>query len=236
MKNDISKNVERLRKNSYSGRGIVMGLNKSGDSAVQVYWVMGRSENSRNRILVEQDNVVRTVPFDESKVEDPSLIIYNALVQVGDSHIVSNGDQIDTIANGLSKQQTMEESLKSRTYESDEPNYTPRISGVVKLRETPEFTFGIIRREDSPEPIRQYFTFSKEIEKGMGHCIHTYKEDGNPLPSFDSEPYIVPLGESANEIAKFYWNLLNKENRVGIVAKIVDLKTKKVDFTILNQL
>jgi IMP cyclohydrolase len=233
-------NLKRLSENPYPGRGIVLGLNSRGDEAQQVYWVMGRSENSRNRVLVREGDVVSTAPYDASKVIDPSLIIYNAMRIAGNTHVVSNGDQTDTIVESLENGQHLWEALQTRTYEPDAPNYTPRISGLIKKSPAsryPHYDLSIIRRSEvTGEPQRIYSGGSYDIqnEKGAGHCIHTYKGDGEPLPSFTEPPYKVPLGETTDETAETYWKNLNKDNRVALVVKGIRLATGEVNYRIIN--
>lgn len=232
---EILSNMEKLRANPYPGRGIVMGINKDGTQAVQVYWVMGRSENSRNRILVREGDLIKTKPFDDSKVQDPSLIIYTAMREVKGIHIVSNGDQTDTVAEAISEGLSFQEGLMQRAYEPDAPNFTPRITGI-HFKNTRFFTFSIIRRnpDGSSEPIRSLYR--PEQIRGIGNCFHTYKGDGSPLPSFDGEPYPVFLDGALDGIANTYWELLNQANRVALVAKSIDLSTGRTDYSIINQL
>ncbi len=228
------KNFESLKQNSYPGRGIVLGLNKSGSLAVQIYWIMGRSENSRNRIFVRTGDIVKTEPFDTSKISDPSLIIYNALlVSINGIHAVSNGDQTDTIINSLDNNGTFEEAIKSRTYEPDAPNFTPRISGITTLQPFSN-TLSIIKR--GVDGKSQFDFFEVEPTQGIGFCIHTYKNDGDPLPSFEGEPHPVPIPETIDEIANTYWEVLNPENRVSLVVKTIDLATEKTDYKLINKL
>ena len=228
--------MEKLRLNTYPGRGIVMGFNKQGDQAIQIYWVMGRSENSRNRILVQEGNVVKTKPFDASKVKDPTLIIYTAMKEVRGGHLVSNGDQTDSIAQIIEKGGTFGEGLRERTYEPDAPNFTPRITGEYSSEsESPFFILSIIRKDPfSDRPIHNLQLYKPE--SGTGKCIHTYEGDGNPLPSFKLDPYLVTLEGSIDQIAQTFWDLLNAENRVALAVKGVDIRTGKVDSKIINQL
>lgn len=231
-----ASNMEQLRSNPYPGRGIVMGFNKKGDQAIQVYWVMGRSENSRNRVLVQKGDVVKTEPFDASKVKDPTLIIYTAMRVVDGKHIVSNGDQTDSVAQVIENGGTFKKGLEERTYEPDAPNFTARITGEYSRDSVQPFSLSIIRKDPSgtPDPIRKLQSYIPE--KGIGQCIHTYKGDGNPLPSFDSDPYPVILEGSVDQIAQTYWNLLNAENRVALAVKGINTTTGEVSYSIINQL
>lgn len=232
---EAAENMETLRKNPYPGRGIVMGMSENGNHAIQIYWVMGRSENSRNRILVEENGVVRTEPFDASKVQDPNLIIYTAIREVQGIHLVSNGDQTDSVADVISYGGDFEHALTGRTYEPDAPNFTPRISAMYFNSAKP-FKFSSIRKnpDGSTEPIRDLHR--PEPTNGIGYVIHTYKGDGDPLPSFDQAPYPVPLTGSLEEIAATFWDALNAANRVALAAKSIDTRTGTVDFRIINQL
>lgn len=246
--NQAQANLAALAENPYPGRGIVQGLNEAGDTALQVYWLMGRSENSRNRILVQEDDIVRTEAYDESKVTDPSLIIYNAMDIVRDArtcHVVSNGDQTDTITDGLrSKGQGFEAALKGRDYEPDNPNFTPRISGIVTpstFTHNPDLglahaNLSVIRKDpNSVESIRQNFpTILLPSDSGFGKAVHTYLGDGTPLPSFDKSPLEVPLGEGVEDTAEMYWGNLNVDNRVALVVKGIHLATNDTSYRIIN--
>ena len=232
---DASGNIQNLKENTYPGRGIIIGLDSSGENAIQVYWVMGRSENSRNRILVQDGDVVKTKAFDESKVADPSLIIYNAMLTVGDSHIVSNGDQTDTIQQFLKDGKTFEDGIKTREFEPDAPNFTPRISGVINFKTKDFILSSILKNEDTGEPDHRFFYY-KDINSGFGMCVHTYQSDGNPIPSFRSNPYSVLLEGNIDQIANFYWGLLNADNKVAIVVKSINLETNKSSYKIINKL
>lgn len=233
-------NLEALSENPYPGRGIVLGLNGRGDEAQQAYWVMGRSENSRNRILAIEDDVVRTEPHDPAKVEDPSLIIYNAMRSHGDVHIVSNGSQTDTFIGYLEEGRAFEEALEELTYEPDAPNYTPRISGFVELLKERQTRAGlsIIRKVAvSGLPVRNYFEFDAGFlgsTAGVGACVHTYRGDGDPLPSFKEPPYGLPMGETIDETAHTLWENLNPDNRVAIVVKGIHLATGDTLYKIIN--
>ncbi|HOJ78992.1 MAG TPA: IMP cyclohydrolase [Bacillota bacterium] len=230
-------NMNKLKENVYPGRGIVIGQTPDGNNMVQVYWIMGRSDNSRNRIFVEADGFVKTQAFDESKVVDPSLIIYYPLKFVGDCHIISNGDQTDTIYNSIKSGGTFEAALNTREFEPDAPNFTPRISGVIDFSDPVAIYKLAINKTAFNQPEfgqRQYFNYQKALA-GFGHCIHTYQGDGNPLPSFTGEPYLVRLLNNIDETANLYWSLLNNENKISLLVKFIDIKTKATKLKILNK-
>ncbi len=226
-----------LRANAYPGRGIVIGMSPDSGHLIQVYWIMGRSENSKNRIFVREGTSVKTEVFDAAKVVDKSLIIYNAARIVKKSHVVTNGDQTDTIAEHIAKNGTFESAISSRTFEPDAPNYTPRISGIADLGDTlHSYKLSILKSiGNNPNHVtRHIFAYEKPIP-GVGHCIHTYIRDGNPLPSFSGEPYLVSLFDSIEETADFYWNLLNPDYRVSILVKFIDPGTGDFDIRIINK-
>ncbi len=239
MNQSIKKNVEyNLKNNEYPGRGIIIGANASGEKLVQVYWVMGRSENSKNRIIVLEDDTIKTKPFDVSKCKDPSLIIYNALRHFDNYYIISNGDHSDTVYDFLKSGDTFESALKQRTFEPDGPNYTPRISGLIIFNpEKPVYKMNILKAaENNPSlPVKKTWDYDG-FENGIGHCFHTYKENGNPLPPFKGAPYQVELGESIEDVAEFYWNILNQNNRISLAVKFIDAKTGEVEYKIINKL
>jgi hypothetical protein len=233
------RNVDtNLKANPYPGRGIIIGANASGAKLVQVYWIMGRSDNSRNRIFTLANNIIKTQPFDLSKCKDPSLIIYNALRQVNHNHIVSNGDQTDTIFNAFAADSTFEEALSTRAHEPDAPNFTPRISGLIVCdQEGSNYRLNILKTLANNPAWPQHQTFYyQNFLPGFGHCLHTYAADGNPLPAFVGEPYLVPLAETIDEISEFYWMRLNAENRISLAVKTIDAQTEAVEFKIINKL
>lgn len=226
----------RLKANPYPGRGIVLGATPDGKNAVQIYWIMGRSSNSRNRVFEEKDGVVRTKAFDESRVTDPSLIIYNVARALKGVHIVTNGDQTDTIYDFLAKGQSMEEALMTREFEPDAPNFTPRISGITDLSSSqPTCALSILRSLDGDVSQCQRMTVRfSALAKGFGHCIHTYEGDGNPLPSFRGDPRLVLLDNDPGALADRYWNMLNRENRVSLLVKFIDMSGKGSRVKIIN--
>ena len=231
-------NIASLRQNRYPGRGIIIGMTPDGTRMMQVYWIMGRSENSRNRIFAaEPDGSVRTAARDPAKLADPSLIIYYPVRQVGDAHIVTNGDQTDTIAEAIASGGTFEDALRTRTFEPDAPNYTPRISGIVRLGDpAAAYRLAILKTNlgDPAQTQRHFFTYEKPLA-GFGHLIHTYAGDGDPLPSFEGEPKPVPLMDGAEETLEYYWRLLDKDNRISLLVKTIPLDGGKPEIVIRNR-
>jgi IMP cyclohydrolase len=234
----LDANVERLRNNAYPGRGIILGATPDAKHLVQVYWIMGRSTNSRNRVFEAEGDAVRTKAFDESKMTDPSLIIYYPARVFAAHHIVTNGDQTDTIVEHLQKRSTFEAALATREFEPDAPNYTPRISGVTNLDDGAKYAYqlAILKTgQNDPDHGERFFFHYKRAIAGVGHCIHTYQEDGNPLPSFEGEPYPVRLFDDVEETARFYWRILNEENRVSLLAKFIERSSGKARLRTLNK-
>ena len=232
--NDIG---ELIKDNSYVGRGIVIGKSADGRSAVTAYFIMGRSENSRNRVFREKDGSLYTEPFDPSKVEDPSLIIYAALRSFSDSLIVTNGDQTDTIYEGMDKQLTFEQSLRSREFEPDAPNYTPRISGIMHVENgTYNYAMSILKSNQGDPSSCNRYTFAYENPKaGEGRFIHTYMGDGNPLPSFEGEPELVGLAGDIDAFTNSVWNSLNEDNKVSLFVRYIEIATGKYETRICNK-
>lgn len=239
MNTILEKNLVNLSLNKYPGRGMIIGMTPDSTRFVQVYWIMGRSENSRNRIFVLEDNKdVRNKAFIDSKLIDPSLIIYKPIRSIDKVHIVTKGDQTDTIYNKYSMGGSFEQAIKEREYEPDEPNFTPRISGIVDLNDTcTAYKLSIIKSlyNSSKVCIRNIFSYSDPVP-GVGHCITTYQGDGNPLPSYEGEPYIVPVHDNIKETLDFYWNLLYEENRISILVKHIHIQTHEVTIEIKNKL
>ena len=237
LDSQINQNMDKLQRNQYPGRGIVLGMTPDGQNLVQIYWIMGRSANSRNRIFETEDGFVKTKAFDEAKLEDPSLIIYYPARHYQNQHIITNGDQTDTIYKALQEGGSFESALATRVFEPDAPNYTPRISGLTNL-DGGQFVYqlSIIKTVDhNPEHCsHQFFNYQKALA-GVGHCIHTYEGDGNPLPSFSGEPYPVRLQNDIAENAALYWNLLNYENKISLLVKMINIQSKQVQLGILNK-
>lgn len=224
-----------LRGNPYPGRGIVLGRSPDGEKAVIAYFIMGRSENSRNRVFVETPDGIRTQAFDPSKMTDPSLIIYAPVRVFGSATVVTNGDQTDTIREGLAAGQSFAEALRRRTFEPDKPNYTPRISGLVD--KDGGYTLSILKSADGdPASCRRYFFEYGDPLAGQGHYIHTYMGDGDPLPSFEGEPeqVSIPCG-GASQLAELMWESLNEENKVSLFVRYIDLATGTWESVIKNK-
>ena len=217
-------NLEKeLQSNSYPGRGIIIGRSADGTKAVTAYFIMGRSENSRNRVFVEDGEGIRTQAFDPSKLTDPSLIIYAPVRVLGNKTIVTNGDQTDTIYEGMDKQLTFEQSLRSREFEPDGPNYTPRISGIMHIENGRyNFAMSILKSDDGDPQSCNRYTYAYENPKaGQGRFIHTYMHDGNPLPSFEGEPKVVAISGEIDEFAKVVWENLNPDNKVSLFVRFI---------------
>ena len=226
-----------LSSNSYPGRGIVIGKSADGKYAVTAYFIMGRSENSRNRIFIEDGTGIRTQAFDPSKLTDPSLIIYAPVRVLGNNTIVTNGDQTDTIYDGMDKQLTFEQSLRSREFEPDEPNYTPRISGIMHVENgCYNYAMSILKSNNgNPDSCHRYTFTYENPTAGEGHFIHTYMCDGNPLPSFEGEPKLVEINEDIDAFADTLWNSLNEENKVSLFVRYIDITTGLWDTRINNK-
>ncbi len=225
---------ERLEENPYPGRGIVLG--RSDDGAwIQVYWIMGRSDNSRNRIFVCEDGVVRTEAAEPSKVEDPSLIIYNAMRTSGGRFVVSNGVQTDAIWAALEAGGIFADSLNDWHHEPDAPNFTPRISGCTDVDEQ-VLWLSILKKSPFSEKAseRHFFRFD-EVEAGMGYAITTYRSDGDPLPSFEGAPYLLSLPGNADEIAAHFWSKLNSDNKISLVVRRIEPTTGEVQLVVENR-
>lgn len=222
-----------LSENTYPGRGIVIGRSADGGSAVIAYFIMGRSENSRNRIFVEEGDGIRTEAFDPAKLADPSLIIYAPVRVCNGITIVTNGDQTDTIYAFLAKGDSFESALQTRTFEPDAPNYTPRISGIVYGG---NYTLSILKSAGgNPSSTRRYFFDYKEPLAGEGHFIHTYRCDGNPIPSYEGEPTAVKIEGDIDSFTDLVWKNLNSDNKVSLFTRFIDLKTGKTESRIVNK-
>lgn len=236
-KQHMEDNYKKLVSNVYPGRGIIIGMSPDSQNMVQVYWIMGRSVNSRNRIFEEDKGFVRTKAYDESKVVDPSLIIYYPVKHIGGYHIVSNGDQTDTIYEALSKGKSFENALDTRCFEPDAPNFTPRISGIVNLKGSQyAYKLSILKsfNNSGDSCSRHFYNYEKGIP-GIGHCIHTYSQDGNPLPSFAGEPYELELFNDINDTARCYWDALNEENRISLLVKYICEEDGSFETRIINK-
>lgn len=228
---------KELQENSYPGRGIIIGRSADGAKAVAAYFIMGRSENSRNRVFVEDGEGIRTQAFDESKLTDPSLIIYAPVRVLGNKTIVTNGDQTDTIYEGMDRQMTFEQALRSREFEPDAPNHTPRISGIMHV-EGGKFNYAMSilksRNGDPGSCCRYTFAYENAVP-GEGHFIHTYMHDGNPLPSFEGEPKRIAIPDDMNAFADTLWSSLNEDNKVSLFVRYIDIATGKYESVIINK-
>ncbi len=226
-----------LTKNAYPGRGIIIGKSADGTKAVTAYFIMGRSSNSRNRIFVEDGEGIRTQAFDPSKLEDPSLIIYAPVRVLGNKTIVTNGDQTDTIYDGMDSQLTFEQSLRSREFEPDGPNYTPRISGIMHI-ENGNFNYAmsILKSNNGNPDACNRYTFAYENPvAGEGHFIHTYMHDGNPLPSFEGEPKLVSIPDDIDAFTNLLWSSLNEDNKVSLFVRYIDIASGTYETKIVNK-
>ena len=228
---------QELKNNAYPGRGIVIGKSKDGKKAVTAYFIMGRSSNSRNRVFVEDGEGIRTQAFDPSKLEDPSLIIYAPVRVLGNKTIVTNGDQTDTIYEGMDKQLTFEQSLRSREFEPDGPNFTPRISGVMHIENGIfSYAMSILKSNNGNGAACNRYTYAYENPiAGEGRFIHTYMHDGNPLPSFEGEPKWVEIPDDMEAFTDMLWNSLNEENKVSLFVRYIDIETGKYETKIVNK-
>ena len=228
---------QELKNNAYPGRGIVIGRSMDGKKAVTAYFIMGRSSNSRNRVFAAEGEGIRTEAFDASKLEDPSLIIYAPVRVLGTRTIVTNGDQTDTIYDGLKAGMTFEQSLRNREFEPDAPNYTPRISGVMEVENGEyHYAMSILKSNNGNPAACNRFHFAYQVPvAGEGHFIHTYMHDGNPLPSFEGEPKLVEIDGEIDEFAKMVWENLNEENKVSLFVRYIDIETGEYETRIVNK-
>lgn len=233
----MNQMAAELSTNAYPGRGIVIGKSADGTKAVTAYFIMGRSENSRNRVFVEDGEGIRTQAFDPSKLTDPSLIIYAPVRVLGNKTIVTNGDQTDTIYEGMDRQLSFEQSLRSREFEPDGPNYTPRISGIMHIEKGKyNYAMSILKsNHGNPDSCNRYTFAYENPVAGEGHFIHTYMHDGNPLPSFQGEPKLVEIKEDIDAFTNTLWNNLNEENKVSLFVRYIDLATGTYETRIINK-
>ena len=231
------KNLAReLSSNAYPGRGIILGKSADGQHAVIAYFIMGRSENSRNRVFVTDGEGIKTQAFDPAKLVDPSLIIYSPVRVLGKQTVVTNGDQTDTVYEFLQQGKSFAAALRTRTFEPDGPNYTPRISGVVDISDGLFYQLSILKSADgNPDSAHRYFFEYSNPLSGEGHFIHTYEGDGNPLPSFEGEPTPVALEGDVDAFTDTVWNNLNNDNKVSLFVRNIDLATGKTETRIKNK-
>lgn len=225
-----------IHDNPYVGRGIVIGKSLDGKKAAFAYFIMGRSENSRNRVFIPTEDGIRTEAYDPSKVVDPSLIIYSPVRKAGSSVIVTNGDQTDTIYDYVNQGKTFEEALDTREFEPDGPNFTPRISGILFYNGS-DFTYklNILKSADSEGSACNRFTFSYSPTDGVGHFLHTYITDGNPIPTFCGEPERVVIPDDIDELTNDLWENLNDANKISLYVCYTDLETKEVETRLINK-
>lgn len=243
MKGNLEMNIyevksmkDRISGNPYVGRGIVIGTSADGKKAATAYFIMGRSANSRNRIFTVKNGEVFTEPFDASKVEDPSLIIYAALRSCGSSLIVTNGDQTDTIYDGLKESKSFSESLESREFEPDSPNFTPRISGILNFADGGfSYEMSILKSLDAEGSDCARYTFSYPSKAGLGHFIHTYVTDGDPIPTFQGEPERISIPDSIDDFANEIWDNLDENNKISLYVRYIDLSDGSITEKLINK-
>ena len=229
--------AQELAGNSYPGRGIIIGKTPDGTHAVTAYFIMGRSENSRNRVFVEDGEGIRTKAFDPAKLKDPSLVIYAPVRVLGNKTIVTNGDQTDTIYEQMDKQQTFEQALRTREFEPDPPNYTPRISGILHIENGSfNYAMSILKSNNgSPEGCNRFTFAYHNPAAGEGHFIHTYQGDGTPLPSFEGEPKLIGISGGIDEFTELLWQNLNEENKVSLFVRYINLADGTYESRIVNK-
>lgn len=233
---EIKSMKDRIDGNPYVGRGIVIGKSSDGKKAATAYFIMGRSANSRNRVFTVKNGEVFTEPFDTSKVEDPSLIIYAAIRKFENKLIVTNGDQTDTVYDGIVTGKSFSESLESREFEPDAPNFTPRISGMLTFGEKDfKYEMSILKSLDENGSDCARYTFSYPSKAGLGHFIHTYVTDGNPIPTFQGEPERVAIPDSIDEFADEIWNYLDENNKISLYVRYTDLTDGSYEEKLINK-
>ena len=220
----------------YHGRGIIIGKSADGKKAVTAYFIMGRSVNSRNRVFVPEGDAMRTKAFDESKMTDPHLIIYYPVRVLGNKTIVTNGDQTDTVYDFLKDGKTFEQALETREFEPDSPNWTPRISGMMTFADGNfSYKMSILKSADAEGTACNRYTFSYPSLAGLGHFIHTYNHDGNPIPTFTGEPERVAIPDDIDEFTSLIWENLNEQNKISLYVRYIDLETGKYDSRMINK-
>ena len=234
----ISTIKEELNSLAYHGRGIIIGKSADGKKAITAYFIMGRSENSRNRVFVAEGEAMRTKAFDESKMTDPHLIIYYPVRVLGNKTIVTNGDQTDTIYELMDKQMTFEQALRTREFEDDKPNFTPRISGIIHRENgNMNFAMSILKSAEGDDSSCERFTYAYSNPKaGMAKFIHTYNCDGNPLPSFEGEPKTLTLPDTdIDSLADLIWTNLNEDNKVSLFVRYIDIESGEAETRVINK-
>ena len=233
---DIHSPAELIAGNTYPGRGIIIGKTPDGAKAMTAYFIMGRSDNSRNRIFTEKNGEVFTEPFDASRVQDPSLIIYAAIRQYENHLIVTNGDQTDTVYEGLARGLTFSKALESRCFEPDAPNFTPRISGLLTFgKDDFSYQMSILKSADEAGTACNRYTFDYAAIPGLGHFIHTYVTDGSPIPTFQGEPERIAIDDNIDEETDRLWKALNEQNKISLYVRYIDLKTGAVENRLVNK-
>lgn len=235
MANSINNIGAILRENEYPGRGIIVGKSADGKKAVFAYFIMGRSENSRNRVFVESGSDLVIHPFDANKVGDPSLIIYSPVRTCGKTTIVTNGDQTDTIYDFITNGGSFENALETRCFEPDEPNYTPRVSGILDFENGYSYKLSILKSADAAGSGCNRFTFFYHPIDGVGHFIHTYASNGKPIPSFFGEPEPVEVGNVIDEYTNLIWNNLSADNRVSLYVRFVEIESGNYESRMINK-
>ncbi|MDR0314366.1 MAG: IMP cyclohydrolase [Oscillospiraceae bacterium] len=233
---EITDIKDELMFNPYPGRGIIIGKGQDAKQAVIAYFIMGRSENSRNRIFAQSDHGIKTQAFDPAKLVDPSLIIYSPVRVLGSQTIVTNGDQTDTVYDFLKRGETFEKALRTRTFEPDAPNFTPRISGIVCTDKEFSYKLSILKSAcGEPSSSQRFFFEYSEPKSGQGHFIHTYKCDGDPIPSFEGEPKLVEIKGDIEEFSNLLWYSLNDSNKVSLFVRFINLETGEYETKIINK-
>ena len=235
MSFEIKSMKEALKDNAYPGRGIAVGLSQDGTKAMFAYFIMGRSENSRNRIFAEERGALKTQACDPSKMQDPSLIIYYPVKSVGKDVIVTNGDQTDTIEEILKAGNCFRHALRTRRFEPDSPNFTPRISAILHLGKGYSYEMSILKSADRSGTACNRFFYDYEPVAGTGHFLHTYVSDGDPLPSFEGEPELIAVPDDVKEFAKEIWHALDTENKISLYCRAYDLKTGAYESVLYNK-
>ena len=227
---------ELLEGNSYPGRGIVIGKTPDGKHAAIAYFIMGRSENSRNRVFTEKNGEVFTEPFDASKVQDPSLIIYAAIRSYKNDLVVTNGNQTDMIIDGLKDGISFTRALESRAFEPDAPNFTPRISGMLTFTDKGFFyQMSILKSADENGTACNRFTYKYVPQSGLGHFLHTYVSDGNPIPTFQGEPERIAIADDIDEMTTRLWNALDENNKISLYVRYIDLASGEATNRLINK-
>lgn len=227
---------DTIRDNSYVGRGIAVGKTADGKKAAIGYFIMGRSENSKNRVFKEEGDDVVIYPFDESKVEDPSLIIYSPVKKIDDKVIVTNGDQTDTIYDFVKEGKSFKEALATREFEPDGPNWTPRISAMLTFADGDfSYEMSILKSVDEEGSACARYTYSYPAVSGLGHFIHTYEHDGQPLPTFQGEPRRIIIPDDIEEFTSDIWDNLNEEKKISLYVRYIDLETGKAENKLINK-